>query len=70
MELSELKDDIIIITTNSSSEDVPLMGEEVANLRRELSTTQQTVLYNKFYFAILENNKRYEEHNTTSRYER
>ena len=43
MELSELKDDIVIITTNSSSEDVPLIGEEVANLRRELSTTTNSV---------------------------
>lgn len=69
MELSELKDDIIIITTNSSSEDVPLIGEEVASLYRELSNIQP-VLYNKLYFTILENNKWYEEHYTTSRYER
>ena len=38
MELSELKDDIIIVTNTSSSEDVPLIGEEVANICRELWT--------------------------------
>ena len=52
MELSELKDDIIIITTNSSSEDVPLIGEEVANLWRELSTAAHSFIQFKLYFTI------------------
>ena len=49
MELTELMDDPEVITTNSSSESVPLIGEEVPTVR-PLVPTILLRIFNEKYF--------------------